>query len=157
MKIKANPAQCEELYKARTASNKKQLKKLVFSQIRTANRLQGSAKLGVRNITNPDKENYGVLYDKRTRVDLDDGRQAPVVVAEPVVVTPKAVIAPVKPVAKPVVKAAPKASVAVPGVSPVRTAKHTIEIRTTILGVRKRLGFASSEKAKAAAIAAAKG
>lgn len=165
MKIKATPAQCEELYKARTASNKKQMKKLVFNQIRSSYGLQGSAKLGVRNITNPDKENYGVLYDKRTRTDLDDGRQEPVVsrpampkpapVAKTAPVKTTPAVAP-KAAPKPVAKAVAKPA-AIPGWSAVRTDKHYIEIRATINGVRKRLGFASSEKAKAAVIAAAKG
>ena len=166
MKIKANAQQCNELYKARTASNKKQIKKLVFNQIRSAHGLQGSAKLGVRNITNPDKDNYGVLYDKRTQVDLNDGRPEPVVSrpampkAAPVTKTAPAKttpVAPVKTALKPVAKAIAAKPSTVPGWSAVRTDKYHIEIRATISGVRKRLGFASSEKAKAAVIAAAKG
>lgn len=164
MKIKATTAQCNQLYTARNSSDKKRIKKSVFTAIRNANGLQGSAKLGIRNITNPDKDNFGVLYDKRTRVDLNDGRPEPTV-SRPVVSKPTATAAkPVvktatvtaKPVAKTASKPASKAPVAIPGVSPTRTSKHQIEIRTTINGVRTRLGFASSEKAKAAAIAAAK-
>lgn len=164
MKIKATTAQCNQLYTARNSPDKKRIKKSVFTAIRNANGLQGSAKLGIRNITNPDKDTFGVLYDKRTRVDLNDGRPEPTVsrpavskptstVAKPVVKT-TAVTA--KPAAKTASKPASKAFVAIPGVSPTRTSKHQIEIRTTINGVRTRLGFASSEKAKAAAIAAAK-
>ena len=165
MKIKATPEQCQALLNARNSSNKKKLNAAIFKQIRTDKGLQGTAKLSVRNISNPNnEETYGVLFDARTRVDLDDGRQAPVVSR------PKATVAPVKaapapkavpakqaPVAakNPVTKPAAK-SAAITGVSPTRTDKHTIEIRTTINGVRKRLGFASSQKALAAAIAAAK-
>lgn len=165
MKIKANAQQCNELYKARTASNKKQMKKLVFNQIRSAHGLQGSAKLGVRNITNPDKDNYGVLYDKRTKVDLNDGRPeavvsrpampkaVPVTKTAPVKTTP---VTPVKAAPKPVAKAAPKTSIASKLGSSVRTDKYCIEVRTTILGQRKRLGFASTQKEKEKMINAAK-
>ena len=132
--------------------------------------MQGTAKIGIRNINLPGNDTYGVIYDKRTKVDLDDGRSdpTPVVVATPkVATTPVAKAAPTKKVAKPVAKpvtskapakAAPVADKAkgITGVSPTRTDKHTIEIRTTINGVRKRLGFASSQKTKEAAIAAAK-
>lgn len=162
MKIKATPTQCAALYDARTETNKKELKKAIFSQIRSANGLQGTAKLGVRNITNPDSENYGVLYDKRTKVDLNDGRP------DPVVERPKAVEAP-KPVpntakattAAPIKKAfvaAPKtvAKASTKLGSPVRTDKYCIEVRTTILGQRKRLGFASSQAEKEKMISAAK-
>lgn len=164
MKIKATPTQCNQLYMARTSSDKKHIKKSVFTAIRSANGLQGSAKLGIRNITNPDKDNFGVIYDKRTRVDLNDGRPEPAVsrptVTKPTVTDAKPVVKAVAPTTKPAAKQASKpvskAPVAIPGVSPTRTSKHQIEIRTTINGVRTRLGFASSEKAKAAAIAAAK-
>ena len=162
MKIKATPTQCAALYDARTKTNKKALKKTIFSQIRSANGLQGTAKVGIRNITNPDSENYGVLYDKRTKVDLNDGRP------DPVVERPKAVEAP-KPApntakvttAAPVKKApvaAPKPAAKAPTKlgSPVRTDKYCIEVRTTILGQRKRLGFASSQSEKEKMISAAK-
>ena len=166
MKIKATPTQCAALYDARTKTNKKALKKTIFSQIRSANGLQGTAKVGIRNITNPDSENYGVLYDKRTKVDLNDGRP------DPVVERPKAVeasktapntakvttVAPVKkaPVVAP--KPAAKASTSkIPDHSPVRTDSHQYEVRVTIDGVRRRLGFAKDEAAKARIIAAAKG
>ena len=162
MKIKATPTQCVAIYNARTAPNKKALKKQVFNQIRSANGLQGTAKLGIRNITNPDNENYGVLYDKRTKVDLNDGRPDPVVerpkVVEPTKTVPNTskatTAAPVKkaPVvaSKPVSKASTKLG------SPVRTDKYCIEVRTTILGQRKRLGFASSQTEKEKMISAAK-
>ena len=162
MKIKATPTQCAALYDARTKTNKKALKKTIFSQIRSANGLQGTAKLGIRNITNPDSENYGVLYDKRTKVDLNDGRP------DPVVERPKAVEAP-KPApntaAVTTVATVKKATVAAPKPvakapiklgSPVRTDKYCIEVRTTILGQRKRLGFASSQAEKEKMISAAK-
>lgn len=174
MKIKATTAQCNQLYTARNSSDKKRIKKSVFTAIRNANGLQGSAKLGVRNITNPDKDNFGVLYDKRTRVDLNDGRPEPTVsrpavskptstVAKPVVkttaVTAKpaaktaskpASVAAKKPIAKPTAKSSTKLG------SPVRTDKYCIEVRTTILGQRKRLGFASSQTEKEKMISAAK-
>lgn len=161
MKIKATPKQCQALLNARNSSNKKKLNAAIFKQIRTDKGLQGTAKLSVRNISNPNnEETYGVLFDARTRVDLDDGRQAPVVSRPKAVVeavkavpAPKAVSAKQAPVA---VKKPGAKSAAIIGVSPTRTDKHTIEIRTTINGVRKRLGFASSQKAKDAAIAAAK-
>lgn len=179
MKIKATPEQCQALLNARNSSSKKTLNAAIFKQIRTDKGLQGTAKLSVRNISNPNnEETYGVLFDARTRVDLDDGRQAPVVSRPKAVVAPvkaapapkavpakQAPVAAKKPVAKPVainltkVKAkqiAQNKSYGIPGVSPTRTDKHTIEIRTTIDGVRKRLGFASSQKDKDAAIAAAK-
>lgn len=166
MKIKATPTQCAALYDARTKTNKKALKKTIFSQIRSANGLQGTAKLGIRNITNPDSENYGVLYDKRTKVDLNDGRPDPVVERPKAVEAPKpapntakvTTVAPVKkaPVVAP--KPAAKASTSkIPNHSPVRTEHHQIEVRVTIDGVRKRLGFAKDEKAKALIIAEAKG
>lgn len=164
MKIKATPTQCAALYDARTKTNKKALKKAVFNQIRSANGLQGTAKLGIRNITNPDNENYGVLYDKRTKVDLNDGRPDPVVERPKVVEPPKTVpntatvttVAPAKkaPVVAP--KPATKASKAIPDHSPVRTDTHPVEVRATIDGVRRRLGFAKDEAAKARIIAAAK-
>lgn len=164
MKIKATPTQCVAIYNARTAPNKKALKKQVFNQIRSANGLQGTAKLGIRNITNPDSEKYGVLYDKRTKVDLNDGRPDPVVerpkaveAHKPVPNTAKVTtVAPVKkaPVVAP--KPAAKASKAIPDHSPVRTDTHQIEVRVTIDGIRRRLGFAKDEAAKARIIAAAK-
>ena len=168
MKIKATPTQCAALYDARTKTNKKALKKTVFSQIRSANGLQGTAKLGIRNITNPDSENYGVLYDKRTKVDLNDGRPDPVVERPKAVETPKpapntakvTTVAPVKKAAvaapKTAAKAPIKASPKIPDHSPVRTYSHQYEVRVTIDGVRKRLGFAKDEAAKARIIAAAK-
>ena len=158
MKIKATPVQCVALYDARTKPNKKALKKQVFNQIRSANGLQGTAKLGIRNITNPDNENYGVLYDKRTKVDLNDGRPDPVV--EPTKTVPNTskatTAAPVK--KAPVVASKPvsKPSKAIPDHSPVRTDTHPVEVRATIDGVRRRLGFAKDEAAKARIIAAAK-
>ena len=167
MKIKATPTQCVVIYNARTAPNKKALKKQVFNQIRSANGLQGTACLGIRNITNPDNDTYGVLYDKRTKIDLNDGRPDPVIERPKAVEPPKSVpntatvstVAPVKkaPVvaSKPVAKAPTKSSI--PDVSPVRTANHQIEVRTTIDGVRRRLGFAKDEAAKIRVIAAAKG
>ena len=164
MKIKATPTQCVAIYNARTAPNKKALKKQVFNQIRSANGLQGTAKLGIRNIINPDNENYGVLYDKRTKVDLNDGRPDPVVERPKAVQASKTVpntatvttVTPVKkaPVAAPM--SAAKPSKVMPDHSPVRTVNHTIEVRATIDGVRRRLGFAKDEAAKARIIAAAK-
>ena len=164
MKIKATPAQCVAIYNARTAPNKKALKKQTFNRIRSDNGLQGTAKLGIRNIINPDNENYGVLYDKRTKVDLNDGRPDPVVerpkAVEPSKTVPNTAtvttVAPVKkaPVAAP--KPAAKASKAIPDHSTVRTENHTIEVRATIDGIRRRLGFAKDEAAKARIIAAAK-
>ena len=164
MKIKATPTQCVAIYNARTAPNKKALKKQVFNQIRSANGLQGTAKLGIRNIINPDNENYGVLYDKRTKVDLNDGRPDPVVerpkAVEPSKTVPNTAtvttVTPVKkaPVAAP--KPAAKPSKVIPDHSPVRTVNHTIEVRVSIYGVRRRLGFAKDEAAKARIIAAAK-
>ena len=160
MKIKATPTQCVAIYNARTAPNKKALKKQVFNQIRSANGLQGTAKLGIRNIINPDNENYGVLYDKRTKVDLNDGRPDPVVerpkAVEPSKTAPNtATVTTVTPVKKTPVAAA-KPSKVIPNHSPVRTENHTIEVRATIDGVRRRLGFAKDEAAKARIIAAAK-
>ena len=164
MKIKATPTQCVAIYNARTAPNKKALKKQVFNQIRSANGLQGTAKLGIRNIINPDNENYGVLYDKRTKVDLNDGRPDPVV-ERPKAVEPSktalntATVTTVTPAKKaPVVAPKPtaKASKAIPDHSPVRTDTHPVEVRATIDGVRRRLGFAKDEAAKARIIAAAK-
>ena len=164
MKIKATPTQCVAIYNARTAPNKKALKKQVFNQIRSANGLQGTAKLGIRNIINPDNENYGVLYDKRTKIDLNDGRPDPVVERPKAVQAPKTVpntatvttVAPAKkaPVVAP--KPTAKASKAIPDHSPVRTDTHPVEVRATIDGVRRRLGFAKDEAAKARIIAAAK-
>ena len=164
MKIKATPVQCAALYDARTKTNKKALKKAVFNQIRSANGLQGTAKLGIRNITNPDNENYGVLYDKRTKVDLNDGRPDPVVERPKAVEPPKTVpntakvttITPAKkaPVAAPT--PATKASTKIPDHSPVRTDTHPVEVRATIDGIRRRLGFAKDEAAKARIITAAK-
>ena len=164
MKIKATSTQCAALYDARTKTNKKALKQTVFNQIRSANGLQGTAKLGIRNITNPDNENYGVLYDKRTKIDLNDGRPDPVVERPKAVQAPKTVpntakvttAAPVKkaPVVAP--KPAAKPSKAIPDHSPVRTDTHPVEVRATIDGVRRRLGFAKDEAAKARIIAAAK-
>ena len=164
MKIKATPTQCVAIYNARTAPNKKALKKQVFNQIRSANGLQGTAKLGIRNIINPDNENYGVLYDKRTKVDLNDGRPDPVVERPKAVQAPKTVpntatVTTVTPAKKaPVVAPKPtaKASKAIPDRSPVRTDTHPVEVRATIDGVRRRLGFAKDEAAKARIIAAAK-
>ena len=164
MKIKATPTQCAALYDARTKTNKKALKKQVFNQIRSANGLQGTAKLGIRNIINPDNENYGVLYDKRTKVDLNDGRPDPVVERPKAVQAPKTVpntatVTTVAPAKKaPVVPSKPtaKASKAIPDHSPVRTDTHPVEVRATIDGVRRRLGFAKDEAAKARIIAAAK-
>lgn len=164
MKIKATPTQCVAIYNARTAPNKKALKKQVFNQIRSANGLQGTAKLGIRNIINPDNENYGVLYDKRTKVDLNDGRPDPVVERPKAVQAPKtapntATVTTVTPVKKAPVaasKPATKASKGIPDHSPVRTENHTIEVRASIDGVRRRLGFAKDEAAKARIIAAAK-
>ena len=164
MKIKATPVQCAALYDARTKPNKKALKKAVFNQIRSANGLQGTAKLGIRNITNPDSENYGVLYDKRTKVDLNDGRPDPVVerpkAVEPSKTAPNtATVTTVAPAKKaPVVAPKPvaKPSKAIPDHSPVRTEHHTIEVRATIDNVRRRLGFAKDEAAKARIITAAK-
>ena len=164
MKIKATPTQCVAIYNARTAPNKKALKKQVFNQIRSANGLQGTAKLGIRNIINPDNENYGVLYDKRTKVDLNDGRPDPVVERPKAVQAPKtapntATVTTVTPAKKaPVVAPKPtaKASKAIPDHSPVRTDTHPVEVRATIDGVRRRLGFAKDEAAKARIIAAAK-
>lgn len=164
MKIKATPTQCVAIYNARTAPNKKALKKQVFNQIRSANGLQGTAKLGIRNIINPDNENYGVLYDKRTKVDLNDGRPDPVVERPKAVQPPKTVpntatVTSVAPVKKaPVVASKPvaKASKAIPDHSPVRTDTHPVEVRATIDGIRRRLGFAKDEAAKARIIAAAK-
>lgn len=162
MKIKATLAQCAALYDARTKPNKKALKKTIFSQIRSANGLQGTAKLGIRNIINPDNENYGVLYDKRTKVDLNDGRPDPVVerpkVVEPAkTVTNTAKVTTVTPVKKaPVVASKPVAKAPTKLGSPVRTDKYCIEVRTTILGQRKRLGFASSQAEKEKMISAAK-
>ena len=164
MKIKATPAQCVAIYNARTAPNKKALKKQAFNQIRSANGLQGTAKLGIRNIINPDNENYGVLYDKRTKVDLNDGRPDPVVerpkAVEPSKTAPNtAKVATVTSVKKaPVVAPKPvaKPSKVIPDHSPVRTEHHTIEVRATIDNVRRRLGFAKDEAAKARIITAAK-
>lgn len=164
MKIKATPTQCVAIYNARTAPNKKALKKQVFNQIRSANGLQGTAKLGIRNIINPDNENYGVLYDKRTKVDLNDGRPDPVAERPKAVQAPKTVpntatVPSVTPAKKaPVVAPKPtaKASKAIPDHSPVRTDTHPVEVRATIDGVRRRLGFAKDEAAKARIIAAAK-
>lgn len=164
MKIKATPTQCVAIYNARTAPNKKALKKQVFNQIRSANGLQGTAKLGIRNIINPDNENYGVLYDKRTKVDLNDGRPDPVVERPKAVQAPKTVpntatVTTVTPAKKaPVVAPKPtaKASKAIPDHSPVRTDTHPVEVRATIDGVRRRLGFAKDKAAKARIIAAAK-
>ena len=165
MKIKATPTQCAALYDARTKTNKKALKKQVFNQIRSANGLQGTAKLGIRNIINPDNENYGVLYDKRTKVDLNDGRPDPVVERPKAVQAPKTIpntatvttVAPVKKATVVAPKPAVKASKTIPDHSPVRTEHHTIEVRATIDNVRRRLGFAKDEAAKARIIAAAKG
>ena len=162
MKIKATPTQCVAIYNARTAPNKKALKKQVFNQIRSANGLQGTAKLGIRNIINPDNENYGVLYDKRTKVDLNDGRPDPVVERPKAVQAPKtalntATVTTVTPVKKaPVVASKPTAKPSKKLGSPVRTDKYCIEVRTTILGQRKRLGFASSQAEKEKMISAAK-
>ena len=164
MKIKATPTQCVAIYNARTAPNKKALKKQVFNQIRSANGLQGTAKLGIRNIINPDNENYGVLYDKRTKVDLNDGRPDPVVERPKAVQPPKTVpntaaVTPVAPVNKAPVaapKPAAKPSKVIPDHSPVRTVNHTIEVRVSIEGIRRRLGFAKDEAAKARIITAAK-
>lgn len=165
MKIKATPTQCAALYDARTKTNKKALKKTIFSQIRSANGLQGTAKLGIRNITNPDSENYGVLYDKRTKVDLNDGRPDPVVERPKAVEAPKpapntakvTTVAPVKKAAVAAPKPAAKTSKGIPDHCSVRTAHHQIEVRATIDGIRCRLGFAKDEAAKARIIAAAKG
>lgn len=162
MKIKATPTQCVAIYNARTAPNKKALKKQVFNQIRSANGLQGTAKLGIRNIINPNNENYGVLYDKRTKVDLNDGRPDPVVERPKAVQAPKtapntATVTTVTPVKKaPVVASKPAFKPSTKLGSPVRTDKYCIEVRTTILGQRKRLGFASSQAEKEKMISAAK-
>jgi hypothetical protein len=160
-KVKATPAQCVALYNARAVSNyeRKNIKKAIFIKIRQDHGLQGVSKLGIRSLLDINNPNtYGVLYDKHSKVDLNDGK-AEVITAPVAPVT--TVAAPTPKVTKPVVKTAvvvkaKPVAVSIPGVSPVRTAKCTLEIRTTINGVRKRLGFASSENAKQAAIAAAK-
>ena len=164
MKIKATPAQCEALLANRNQNDaaRKMGNKKIFNQIRQTLGLIGTKKMRIRNITNPDKDTYGVLYDAASGVDLNDGKPDPV--AKAPVAASKPTVAPVaKTATKPVAKAAVKPTVktkevasTIPGMSPTKTSKHTIEVRTTINGVRKRLGFASSEKAKAAAIAAAK-
>lgn len=164
MKIKATPTQCAALYDARTKTSKKALKQTVFNQIRSANGLQGTAKLGIRNIINPDNENYGVLYDKRTKIDLNDGRPDPVVERPKAVQPPKTLpntaavttVAPIKKASVVAPKPATKASTKIPDHSPVRTDTHPVEVRATIDGIRKRLGFAKDEAAKARIIAAAK-
>ena len=167
-KIRATAAQCEALYNARElgAYQRKTTKKSIFMAIRKDHGLQGAAKLGIRSIidiTNPDR--YGVLYDKRSGRDLDNGIPDPVKkpVEAPVaktVPTPqvkaKAPPTPVKTPAKAPAKVAPKVAATVPGSSPVKTAKCQLEVRTTHNGVRVRLGYASSEKAKQAMIAAYK-
>lgn len=152
MKIKATPQQCERLYAARSKIDRKAIKKAIFNEIKRDYGLS-TAKLGVRNITDPTNPMYGVLYTVTNKTDLDDGRTAPVKTASKPV--SKAVATPVsKPAVKPV--QAVKSIVGMPGISPVKTAKHQIEVRTTIDGVRKRFGYASSEKAKTTAIAALK-
>jgi hypothetical protein len=161
MKIKATATQCEQLYAARTqpVTQRKATKRQIFQAIKREKGLS-NIKLGIRSVVDPFSEQYGVLYDKRSKVDLDDGRQAPKApVAAP---TPVAKATPVvaktaaprpAPTPKPAVKAQP---VMTPGMSPVKTAKHILEVRVTVDGVRKRYGFASSEKAKAAFIATLK-
>ena len=160
MKIKATPEQCEQLYAARTQSDsqRKATKRAVFQAIKREKGLS-NIKLGIRSIVDAFSEKYGVLYDKRSKVDLDDGRQAPKAPTAPVA-APKPAPKPTPTVTKampfkavPVAKAQP---VMTAGMSPVKTAKHTIEVRVTLNGVRKRYGYASSEKAKAAFIAALK-
>jgi hypothetical protein len=152
MKIKATSAQCEAIYATRSITDntkRKAAKSKIFKKIRQSFGLIGTKKIGIRSVTdssNPDK--YGVIYDTKSKADLDDGVVAPVVKPTKVAAVKTVTKAPV--VAKPV-------ATAVPGTSPVKTSKHQIEIRTTINGKRIRLGYASSEKAKAAAIAAAKG
>lgn len=157
MKIKATPQQCEKLYAARSYSTtqRKAIKREVFQAIKREKGLS-NIKLGIRSIVDPFSANYGVLYDKRSRVDLDDGRtetpvKAPTVVAKATAPVPAKT--PVKQASKPVTKAQP---ITTPGMSPVKTAKHTIEVRVTINGVRKRFGYASSVKAKEAFIATLK-
>jgi hypothetical protein len=154
MKIKATSAQCEAIYATRSITDntkRKAAKSKIFKEIRKSFGLIGTKKIGIRSVTdssNPDK--YGVIYDTKSKTDLDDGVVAPVVVAKPAKVDTVKTVTKAPVVAKPV-------ATTVPGTSPVKTSKHRIEIRTTINGKRIRLGYASSEKAKAAAIAAAKG
>lgn len=84
----------------------------------------------------------------------------PVVAAKKVVAKPAAKAAAPAKAAKPAAKAAPVKAVASAAVkklgSPTKTAKHLHEVRAVVNGVRTRLGWASSEKEKAAMIAAAR-
>lgn len=171
MKIRLTPAQCQALYAARQAPNKKQIKKQIFAEVRRTYGLN-SARLGVRNVVYADQPNYGVLYYKASKVDLDDGRPEPVVQPAPVaaaVATPveasktasKPVSAPAKATPAPAVKTAPKTAatasvnelvMGVNGTSKTRTPTCQIEMRFTINGERKRYGFASTEAAKQAVL-----
>jgi hypothetical protein len=174
MKIKIDPKHCEKLYAARTlaTAQRKAAKREVFSAIKREHGLS-NIKLGIRSVVDPFSSKYGVLYDKRSDNDLDNGLTEPTPVAakpikpvakpvaKPIAKSVKTVAAPVvaksaKPAttpAKPAAKAQPQV---MNGISPVKTAKHTIEVRVTIDGVRKRFGYATSEKTKAAYIATLK-
>lgn len=164
MKIIASPAHCKALLEARKITSnaaKKAERRRIFAAIRREHNIAG--RFGVRNVSNVLSLNYGVLYDLATKANFDDGKvAAPVATPKPTSVIPVKQVA-VPPVAKAAVKAVATPVTAKPVVvkaaiksndhSPVRTATHSIEVRATINGVRRRLGFASTAEARQRIIA----
>ena len=148
MQIKLGSNYCSALYSARGLPEKsrKAEKKTIFSKIKADYGLSNII-LGIRNITDPTSPKYGVLYDKRSKVDLDDGKKAPIVQPKEEAVVPE--VTKVKETTPVQVKPAPVKEVKTKGddgknFSPTKTKQHTVEIRTTINGVRKRYGFTTT-------------
>jgi hypothetical protein len=177
MKMFITEQQAQALLNARKLSTqaRKAEKKRIIAEVKRQHGIPSVTKL-VFFIENPENPLYRVIRDKRSKQPLDNGvpdAVKPVVKAKSPVTAkaPAKKAAPVKVVAKAPAKVAAKAETkkapakvaakkSVPAKatqkplgSPVRTAQHTVEVRTTLEGVRVRLGYAKNEAEKQKMIA----
>lgn len=105
MQIKIDATYCQRLLAARTSSNRRNLKRGIFSEIRS--RYNVPTTKFVVFVEDPSNPLYGVLRSKYNKQPLDDGQPAPA--AEVPVAPAKAVVKRATPTKKAAVKVIAKA------------------------------------------------
>lgn len=168
MQIKITEEQATRFLALRTLPyyEKLQGRRALYREIRNDHGLPTSIRMRIA-VENPNNPMYRVIRDKHSGLPLDDGRTEPTPAVKATSEKKPAIKAtsekkPAKAAPARTGKAVPSPAKTTPvrinkqTFSPTKTATHTVEVRTTINGVRQRLGYAVSEEVKAKVIAKAK-
>lgn len=146
--LKISQQQAATLLAARTSSNRKAIKRRVWSEVRTKYGIPTSVKFRVA-IESPDNPLYCVLRNKHTNAPLTDGSPEPV--ATPVVVAASPAATAKDTAVKAAVKKSTPAKAAAKKAAPAKKAAddfdsrtYPLDLRMTFGGKRVRLGTVNS-------------